>query len=247
MDANSLFNTIMGKAGYGIDQAVQTAKSGSMPGGAMGGVAVGGLAALLLTNKKSRKIGKKALKYGGAAALGGLAYKAWNDYKTTQTSAPTAAAATTPATAPAAPMPTGPMPDPPSGSIFDLAKGPQTPAGEDIRLSLIQAMISAAKADGHIDAQEQIRIEEKITVLDIGDDEKSFLVQQLHADSDPIEIARLSGSDEHAAELYLASALAIDLDTPEEARYLDRLSDALRLPSGLRAQLDAQAQGALVI
>ena len=110
-----------------------------------------------------------------------------------------------------------------------------------MRLSLIRAMISAAKADGHIDAEERSRIEDKITELQLGREEQSFLLEQLRKDSDPIEIARLSGGDEQSAEIYLVSAIAIDADTIEEKRYLDRLSDALRMPSDLRARLDQAA------
>lgn len=232
MDVNNLFNTVMGQTGAGISQVVDKAKNTNVSPGLVGGVAAGGLAALLLTSKKSRKMGKQALKYGGAAALGGLAYKAWNDYNSARQAAPAA---------PAQPA-DNPVAQPPSGSIFDLVEGPPSAEGEDMRLSLIRAMISAAKADGHIDADERTRIEEKIAALRIGREEQSFLLEQLRADSDPIEIARLSGSDEQAAELYLASALAVDIDTPEERRYLDRLADALRLPSGLRAHLDRQAE-----
>lgn len=229
MDINALFNSVMGATGSGIDRAVETAKSSNISSGVVGGVAAGGLAALLLSSKKSRKIGKKALQYGGAAALGGLAYKAWNDYKAgRQGAAPAGAAENVPAV--------------PRGSIFDLASGPKSSMGEDMRLSVLRAMISAAKADGHIDPTEQARIEDKIQALNLGQEEQSFLVKQLHADSDPVEIARLSGSDEQSAELYLASALAIDADTDAEKRYLDRLSDALRLPADLRSRLDAETR-----
>lgn len=228
MDVNALFNTLMGNAGAGIDRAVETARSTNISSGLVGGVAAGGLAALLLSNKKARKMGKSALKYGGAAAIGGLAYKAWSNYKTTQQ-------ATQQATAQAG------IPQAPKGSIFDLAECPTAVAGTDIRLSIISAMISAAKVDGHIDPVERGRIEEKIASLDLGKDEQTFLANQLQAESDPIKIARLSGSDEHAAELYLASAMAVDIDTPAERRYLDRLADALHLPVTLREGLDAEA------
>ena len=228
MDVNSLFNTLMGNAGAGIDRAVGTAKSANVSSGLVGGVAAGGLAALLLSNKKARKMGKSALKYGGAAAIGGLAYKAWSDHKVKQTVSPQ--------------RPIEPeIPHAPKGSIFDLVEGPKSLADEDVRLSIISAMISAAKADGHIDSVERTRIEEKIALFDLGHEEQSFLISQLQADCDPIKIARLSGSDEQAAELYLASAIAVDNDTPAERRYLDRLADALHLPAELRARLDAEA------
>lgn len=56
----------------------------SLGAGAVGG----GLVSLLMGSKKSKKLGKKvgknALKIGGMAALGALAYKVYNDYQAKQ-------------------------------------------------------------------------------------------------------------------------------------------------------------------
>ena len=49
-------------------------KSGALSG-FLGGVAGGGLTSLV-SGKKSKKTGKKAVKYGALAAVGGLAWKA---------------------------------------------------------------------------------------------------------------------------------------------------------------------------
>ncbi|MEM9657443.1 MAG: DUF533 domain-containing protein, partial [Planctomycetota bacterium] len=94
--------------------------------------------------------------------------------------------------------------------------GGDPPDDNEEALVLVRAMISAAKADGHIDASEQARIEQQIDSLNIGAEEQQFLVEQLRASSDPVAIARLSNGEEQAAEIYLASLLALDLDTPEE-------------------------------
>ncbi|MEX1348782.1 MAG: DUF533 domain-containing protein, partial [Desulfobacterales bacterium] len=48
-------------------------------GGFAGGLA-GGLASNLLTSESGRKMGKKALKTGGIAAVGALAYGAYQRY-----------------------------------------------------------------------------------------------------------------------------------------------------------------------
>jgi len=53
-------------------------KSGALSG-FMGGVAGGGLTSMIAT-KKGRKVGKKALKVGALAAVGGLAWKAYQNY-----------------------------------------------------------------------------------------------------------------------------------------------------------------------
>lgn len=238
MDVNAILKNVMGSAGAGIDKAVQGARSGGMPSGLVGGAAAGGLAALLLSNKKARKMGGKALTYGGMAAIGGLAYKAWRDHKEDQLRTQPAQREPVPAAiyqqSPAT------IPTPPAGSIFDLANKQTEPVAEDIRIVLVRAMISAAKSDGHIDATEQTRIEEQIKALQIGTAEQQFLIDQLNAPSDPIAIARLSTGLEQATEIYAASALAVDIDTPEERRYLERLADALHLPEDLRQRLDTE-------
>ena len=71
--------------------AVETAKgkvAGSGLGGVAGGLAAGGLLGVLLGNKKARKkVGKLAggvVGYGGAAALGALAYRAYQNYQSGQ-------------------------------------------------------------------------------------------------------------------------------------------------------------------
>lgn len=202
---------------------------GSLPSGLAGGAAAGGLIALLMGSKSARKFGGKALTYGGLAVVGGLAYKAWNDYKANQSGNP----------APAA-NPAGTLPTAPEGSGFDPSNQRDS-AGDDLRLTLVRAMISASKADGHIDKDENARLQETIQSMALQPDEKAFLFDQMNAASDPVAIARLAATEEQATEVYLASALAIDIDTPEERRYLDRLGDALRLPDGLRRELDTQA------
>ena len=113
-----------------------------------------------------------------------------------------------------------------------------------MRLVLIRAMISAAKADGHIDSEERGRIEQQISEMGIGQEEQQFLVEQIRAASDPIAIARLSESEEQAAEIYLVSLLAVDVDTDEERRYLDRLGDALLLPDALRQNIEQEVVNA---
>jgi uncharacterized membrane protein YebE (DUF533 family) len=54
-------------------------------------------------------------------------------------------------------------------------------------------------------------------------------------------IAALPATPEQAAEIWLASRLAIDADDPREKAYLDDLAVRLKLPDGLAAHLEAQA------
>lgn len=60
---------------------------GSLLSGAGGGALAAGAIGLLLGNKKARKFGGKAITYGGLAALGVIAYKAYNNWQQQQNGA----------------------------------------------------------------------------------------------------------------------------------------------------------------
>jgi len=198
-----------------------------IPGG-LGGVAAGGVIGLLLGNRKVRKVAGKAVVYGGLATVGVLAYRAWQNSR----NAP-----------PAAGSQQAPLALPPADSGFDPT-GQHDGEGTDFRLTLLKAMISAANADGHIDAAERAALQQQIDSSALASDEKAFLFDQMSRPSDPIALARLAASEQQAAEIYLASGMTIDPDTPEEQRYLERLGDALRLDPSLRVELDRQAEAA---
>lgn len=249
MDINRLIDGFLGSGGgqqTAPNQQQNSGLSGAMsgfPGGLAGGAAAGGLVALMLGSKKARKIGGKALTYGGMAAVGGLAYKAYSDYKKNQQNQPAQPQQRAAPARSAPPPPIQSIPPAPADSGFDPAQLTDQ-SGNDLRLGLIQAMISAAKADGHIDAAENENIRTQIDATNLAADEKGFLFDQLAAASDPIAIANLAKDETQASELFLASALTIDIDTPEEGRYMERLGDALRLPEALRQELIGHAEAA---
>jgi uncharacterized membrane protein YebE (DUF533 family) len=89
MSMQNLLNQFLGATGTQIahDGAAQTLKTnlsnmaGQIPGGLVGGAAAGGILALLVSNKSARKFAGTAASYGGAALLGGLAYKAYKNWQ----------------------------------------------------------------------------------------------------------------------------------------------------------------------
>ncbi len=95
---------------------------------------------------------------------------------------------------------------------------------------LIQAMIAAAKADGAVDATECQRIlamlEERVWVM-------SEMAKSL--DIDPL-VVRAEGL-RLALKAYVASLMAIEVDTDEERRYLVDLRDRLRIDPTTAASL----------
>lgn len=87
MDLKSLLNQALNsdivKQGSSQLGAItqDSSKLKTLGAGALGG----GLIGLLMGSKKAKKIGTKVIGIGGAAALGALAYKAYNDWQAKQT------------------------------------------------------------------------------------------------------------------------------------------------------------------
>lgn len=200
-------------------------------GGFGSGAAAGGLVGLLLGNKKSRKLGGKAVTYGGMAVLGALAYKAWQDWQAGKPPTPAAGRqeAEKEETLP---------PPPPTGSRF-LPQAEDQPRQDQLSLALLRAMIAAAKSDGHIDAEEQQRIFRHVSEAELTADEKAFVMDELAKPLDIEAVVAPADSPETAAEIYAASLLAIDPDTPAERGYLAMLAGRLGLDPGLVQHLHA--------
>ncbi len=237
LDPKRLLTDFLGpNAGGMLDQATTQAKGalgqvgGNKAGTFAAGAAAGGIVGLLLGSKKAKKIGGNLLTYGGAALLGGLAYKAWQNWQ--QNKQPGSAQGS-PGIAPA-----------PQDSAFDPAAG-SAADGTPFALALVRAMIAAAKADGHIDAAEQQNLFQRIEALGLDAEAKAFVFDELSRPSDLAAIAALPRGQEQAAELWLASRLAIDPDDAREKAYLTALGAKLNLPAPLLAHLESQATAAL--
>jgi len=237
LDPKRLLTDFLGpNAGGMLDQATTQAKGalgqvgGNKAGTFAAGAAAGGIIGLLLGSKKAKKIGGNLLTYGGAAVLGGLAYKAWQNWQQNKQ----------PASAQGSPG----VPPAPQDSAFDPAAGSASD-GTPFALAVVRAMIAAAKADGHIDAAEQQSLFQRIEALGLDAEAKAFVFDELSRPSDLAVIAALPRNQEQAAELWLASRLAIDPDDAREKAYLTALGAKLDLPAPLLAHLEGQATAAL--
>jgi uncharacterized membrane protein YebE (DUF533 family) len=113
--------------------------------------------------------------------------------------------------------------------------------GRPFELALVLAMIAAANADAHIDADEQKNIFDQVSNLPLEAEDKAFVFDALSSPPSLQDIASLAEGPEQAAELYLVSRLAIDPDHPMEQAYLEALASRLSLPKDLVDQLESQA------
>lgn len=248
MDAKTLLDRFLGQSATGQPGAPPSPSPWGAPAtqdlagraretlnsaGGLGGIAAsgvaGGLLGLLVGGGKKKRGGLSGmLSHGGAAMLGALASQAYQSWQRGQAPAqapvatPQAAAQVEPRFLPAA----APAAD---GGPFELA--------------VIRAMIAAAKADGHIDAEEQKRIFDQVGAFQLDAESKAFVFDALGAPVTVSEIAALARTPEQAAEIYLASRLAMDPDSPAERAYLEALAHRLQLPADLVAHLDRQADG----
>jgi uncharacterized membrane protein YebE (DUF533 family) len=184
------------------------------------GAAVGGALALLLGSRRGRSLGGAALKYGSLAAIGTLAWKAYQDHQArTATPAPTSAA-------------------PPR---FEALPAPQL---ELHGQAMLKAMIAAAKSDGHMDDRERGLLEAELTRLDADPATRSWVDAELRRPVEPADVAASCTSPEMAAEIYLASLVVADDTTSMERAYLDQLATLLGLDPALKADLEAKARAA---
>jgi len=213
--------TVRDKAG----QAVQMAKDNPL--------AAGALAAVLLGTGAGRQLTGTAIRLGGIAAIGGLAYKAYQNYKNGEQPAETAPAARQPELLP-----------PPAGTEFHPASAPQ---GEDeFALTLVRAMIAAARADGRIDTEERKRIADRLSLSGIGGEAESFIRNELQSPLDLDALVASARTEAQKVELYTASRLAIEPDTRAERGYLDLLAGRLGLPDTLIDHIEATVSAAKV-
>jgi len=95
---------------------------------------------------------------------------------------------------------------------------------------VLKAMINAAKADGEIDESEVGRIVGKVQEFGADSDTQAFLKAEMEKPMDTAGlVAAATGKPELAAQLYAASLLAIEVDTPAEKEYLAGLARSLGL------------------
>jgi len=180
----------------------------------------GGALGMLVGSKRGRSMGGKALKYGAIAGVGMLAWKAW------QSSQEKKGAATQSSS---------------EGERVEVLSGE---VQERRSLELLQAMIMAARADGHIDEQEQALITDQIDALGADQEMHRWVEQQLKAPLDAQSLAREADSPQAAREMYLISVAVIDDQNPMERAWLDQLASALNLTPEMAAELERQAQQA---
>ncbi|MBF4207871.1 tellurite resistance TerB family protein [Pseudomonas donghuensis] len=196
-----------GKGGGGLGSLLSGAGGGALAAGAMG---------LLLGSKKARKYGGKALTYGGLAALGVIAYKAYGNWQAKQGAAV-------------------------QGEPQTLDRLPPAQV-EQHSQAILKALVAAAKSDGHVDERERALIEGEFVKLSSDQALQHWLHAELNKPLDPADVARAASTPEMAAEMYIASVMLVDEEHFMERAYLDELARQLKLDPALKSELESQVK-----
>lgn len=183
--------------------------------------AAGGLGAVVLGTRTGRSLAGKAAKLGGLAMIGGLAYKALQNY---QAGKPLISGLADVSAAPA-------------GSGFEPQAVTQRTA-----LLYIRAMIAAAAADGRVDEAEQAKLLGSLQQVGINAEAEEFLANELNNPATPEQLAAECQSQEEAVQVFAAARIAVDIHDQAEHDFLVALANALGLDEQLVQHIDANAR-----
>lgn len=179
---------------------------------ALGAGAAGVLGGLLLSGVGG-KFGRQVATLGGLAALGGLAYQAYQKHKGAPASGET------------------------ETRFLPAAEAEREAVGK----ATLRAMIAAMKADGQIETGEKAKLFDRLGKVDLSDEEKAFLFDELGSPLDVAAVVAGATTPELALEIYAASLVAIDATRPAEKAYLADLASRLNLDPNLVATVHAEA------
>lgn len=232
--ANQASAAVSGAAGK-AESSLQGTQAGDLMGKAQGlaaanpmatAAAGAGLAALLFGTGAGRAVVGQGVKLGGLAMLGGLAYRAFQNFESGK-----------PLTSGMPGMGAAEVTAAPAGTAFH--EDNQTADGAH---TILRAMTAAAAADGHIDASERARLLESFKASGIAGDAASFFENELLHPATIADIAKAVGtSQELAVQVYAGARLATGSVTPSEESFLKSLAKSLPLSPELVAHIDAAA------
>ncbi len=220
--ANDAFGQVAG--GRSPNQVLEQAKGMFASNPAVATAVLGGVGALLFGSSTGRSVLGSAAKLGGAALIGGLAYRAYQNHQAGKPLLDLQGQQLLPA---------------PAGSGFEAEATSQTAA-----LALVRAMIAAAACDGHIDDEERNAIMGGLSEAGFDPEAKDWLENELANPATVEALAKAAETPELAAQIYTAARIAINPDTPPERDFLARLAAAAGLDAQLVANIDAAASAA---
>jgi uncharacterized membrane protein YebE (DUF533 family) len=215
-------NDMVGQVSGGRTTEDLLAQAKGMIGGNQmaAGAAMGAIGGLLFGTSTGRGLAVDAAKLGGLALIGGLAYKAYQNYSAGKPLVAMEQAALAA----------------PSGSGFEAGI-----ATNDTAVLFIRSMISAAACDGHIDDAERNAIVGGLKEAGFDPAANTWLESEMANPASMDDLVAGASTPELAAQIYTAARLAINPDTSVEKDYLAGLAGELGLDAQLVAHIDMAA------
>ena len=194
-------------------------RDATLEGMKKGALAAGALMILLGTGA-GRKLTGSALKIGSLAAVGGIAYKTWQNWQEEQAKKNNEVKTRV---------------EPPKALPVDKLEGEDAEERSQI---LVKAMMAAAKSDGKMSEEETKNINAQIKKLDLGDDIQDVLKAGMVTPLSAKSVAKMADDKEIAAEIYIVSMLVTDRENDQEKNYMESLAEALKLPDDVVKKLE---------
>jgi len=220
-----------------LDELFSNLTSSPSAQGALSGAASGAVVSMLMNKKARKKIGSSVATIGGAAALAGVGYFAYQKWQQSKISASTPL--------PTPDSPTGAAASPPdvltTPTVKPLPESKPLVVSHSLSMKMVKAMIAAAHSDGTIDDAEMDQLQHAVAAANLTAEENRAMMAALNQPPSVNEVAASAESPEEAAEIYGAAATAIDPDTAAEKFFLRQLASALKLDPALTAEINAAA------
>ncbi len=213
--AGGILDKVLDAAKNTFESAKQNPAQAAGIGAVLGGLLGGGGRAM-----------SGAVKGGALAMLAGIAYKALSS---AGSNAGQGAA--------------GPAAEPTfsGGAVPVGMTAAETPAAQEILAQtaelVIRGMINAAKADGQVSPDEITRIIGKLQEAGMPGDAEAWIMAELRKPLDLDAFAVSIPNQEVAAQVYAASLLAIEVDTPAERSYLTDFAQKTGLDAAVVANI----------
>ncbi len=220
--ASGALDQVMEKAEKHLDVPKAGPERDAMVSGMKTGAVAAGALAILLGTRAGRRLGGTALKLGSVAAIGGLAYNAWQRWEQNVQGGRVRTIESADGTA--------------ASPIDSLEQQPL----QERSVVLLRAMIAAAQADGHIDAAEKKIIMDKMGNQNFDTELLEFLRGEIENPPSVDTLASLVESETAAAEMYLAARVVIDQSNDQENQWLESLQQALKLQPDFVAEMEKE-------
>lgn len=130
---------------------------------------------------------------------------------------------------------TAPVVPPPVGASLSAGSAPQ-----ELAVRLIRIMVAAAHADGTMDAAEERAVLDKMRGADLSQEEKLFLLNELHQPRSLEELTAGITDPSVAKTMYMLAVATIAIDTEIERAWLNELAGLLGISKEIQAFIEEQ-------